>query len=254
MYAVNGITVTVNGESVTYEDVCVKNSDYGTPCNEDSILGLWDYNINALNADGDVLTTINDVSSEQLSKWLGNIRENDAGDVTYARALRITFDLHSDYDTNGNDYDSPKAEAWEKAFIDLTLNDCDAGLNCYPEAFRSIEDEFESVVENGLALIAMSYIAVVIFTAFTLSGRPFLDSRILLSLAAVGTVICGILWGIGFSSFIGQFYSPLHSILPFIILGIGVDDSFVLATAFKNTPSDAPIDERLSDSMGHAAV
>ncbi len=215
--AVNRLTVTVDGELVTYEDVCVKNSDYGTPCNEDSILGLWNYNIDELNADGNVLATINgdDISSEQLKKWLGDIQTNDDGDVTYARALRLTFDLHSDYNSDGNDYKSPKAEAWEEAFLDLTLNNCDTGLNCYPEAFRSIEDEFESVINNDLLLMAMSYIAVAIFTIFTLSGRPCLDSRVLLSLAVIGIVAAGIFWGIGFSSLIGQFYSPLHSILPF---------------------------------------
>ncbi len=251
--AIDDIEVTVSGEVVTYEDVCVKNSDYGTPCNENSILGLWNYNIDTLNADGDVLVTINSESSEQLEQWLGGIQTNDAGDVTYARALRITFDLHSDYN-EGNDYDSPKAEAWEEAFLDLTLNDCEAGLDCYPEAFRSIYDEFQSAIENDLALIAMSYIAVAIFIILNLSGRPCIESRCLLSLAAILTVALGIFWGIGFSSLVGQFYSPLHSILPFIILGIGVDDTFVLNSAFRNTPSDAPIDERLSDSMGHSAV
>ncbi len=254
VYAVNQITVTVDGELVTYEDVCVKNSDYGTPCNEDSILGLWDYNINALNADGNVLDTVNSVSSEQLEQWLGGITTDGTGAVTYARAMRLVFDLHSDYNTDSNDYRSPKAEAWEEAFLDLTLNDCESGFNCYPESFRSIEDEFQSVIDNDLLLMAMSYIAVAIFTILTLSGRPCLDSRVLLSMAVILTVAAGIFWGIGFSSMIGQFYSPLHSILPFIILGIGVDDSFVLASAFKNTPADAPIDEKLSKSMGHAAV
>ncbi len=163
-YAVNDIEVTVSGEVVTFEDVCVKNSDYGTPCNEDSVLGLWNYNINELNADGDVLDTINSESSEQLEQWLGGIQTNDAGDVTYARAMRFTFDLHSDYNPDGNDYSSPKAEAWEEAFLDLTLNDCEAGLNCYPEAFRSIEDEFQSVINNDLALMGMSYFAVAILS------------------------------------------------------------------------------------------
>ena len=39
--------------------------------------------------------------------------------------------------------------------------------------------------------------------------------------------------GFGLSSICGLFYGPVHSLLPFILLGIGVDDAFVIVNAFN---------------------
>ena len=38
----------------------------------------------------------------------------------------------------------------------------------------------------------------------------------------------------GFSSLIGFPYTPMHSILPFLLLGIGIDDMFVIVQSFDN--------------------
>ena len=38
----------------------------------------------------------------------------------------------------------------------------------------------------------------------------------------------------GFSSLIGFPFTPMHSILPFLLLGIGIDDMFVIVQSFDN--------------------
>jgi Niemann-Pick C1 protein len=57
-------------------------------------------------------------------------------------------------------------------------------------------------------------------------------SRWTLSLSALVTVGISTAAGFGLSSLAGLFYGPVHSLLPFILLGIGVDDIFVIANAF----------------------
>ena len=49
----------------------------------------------------------------------------------------------------------------------------------------------------------------------------------------VYSVILGIGLGMGVCCVGGWFWSSLHAILPFIIMGIGLDDMFVLVHSFE---------------------
>ena len=53
--------------------------------------------------------------------------------------------------------------------------------------------------------------------------------------------------GFGLSSLFGLFFGPVHNVLPFILLGIGVDDSFVIANAFNRERKVARKDESDED-------
>ena len=50
-------------------------------------------------------------------------------------------------------------------------------------------------------------------------------------MACVGV---GIGTSYAFSSAIGYPYTPMHAILPFMLLGIGIDDMFVIVQSFDN--------------------
>ena len=58
-------------------------------------------------------------------------------------------------------------------------------------------------------------------------------SRWTLSLGALVMIGISTAAGFGLSAFAGLFYGPVHSLLPFILLGIGVDDVFVIVNAFN---------------------
>ena len=52
--------------------------------------------------------------------------------------------------------------------------------------------------------------------------------RALLTLAGIFGVIMGIIACYGICSALGLFFGPMHSVLPFLLLGIGIDDMFVI--------------------------
>ena len=69
-----------------------------------------------------------------------------------------------------------------------------------------------------------------------------------MSLAALCLVVLSTIAGFGISSLCGLFFGPVHSLLPFILLGIGVDDAFVITNAFnreRNNPRNGEEDEHL---------
>merc|ERR1712151_331702 len=62
---------------------------------------------------------------------------------------------------------------------------------------------------------------------------PNYDSRWTLALGALFAVGLSTGSGFGISSALGLFFGPVHSLLPFILLGIGVDDAFIIVNAFN---------------------
>ena len=58
----------------------------------------------------------------------------------------------------------------------------------------------------------------------------------------------------GFGSYIGLLFSPLMSVLPFIMIGIGVDGMFVLQSALDQTDVSAPIEERMAYTLSSAGA
>jgi predicted RND superfamily exporter protein len=100
-------------------------------------------------------------------------------------------------------------------------------------------------------------------------ARAAVRSRSLLTLACVATLNMSILTTLGLGSLFGYHLTPLHGALPFILLGVAVDDAFVIITCFNEEcgwhldPEDTagreaamarPIGERLSAAMRHAGV
>jgi Niemann-Pick C1 protein len=69
-----------------------------------------------------------------------------------------------------------------------------------------------------------------------------------MSFAALCLVGLSTIAGFGISSLCGLFFGPVHSLLPFILLGIGVDDAFVITNAInreRKNPRKGEEDEHL---------
>ena len=58
----------------------------------------------------------------------------------------------------------------------------------------------------------------------------------------------------GLCSFCGLFFGPMHSVLPFLLLGIGIDDMFVILQSYDNVKTDADLIERFGQAMKKAGV
>lgn len=58
----------------------------------------------------------------------------------------------------------------------------------------------------------------------------------------------------GVASYAGLLFTQLMSILPFIMLCIGVDGMFVLTTALDTTDEALPLEERIGQAMSEGGV
>lgn len=79
----------------------------------------------------------------------------------------------------------------------------------------------------------------------------------MLSIVGVSVVGQAILASYGLCFYLGVFYGPVHPTIPFLLLGIGVDDMFVIIQALDNLSNEEkqlPIPERMARALKHAGV
>jgi len=232
-----------------YLDLCAAGASCLTQSDEPicgcavlGILKLWDYDLAKLQEDEDVMATVNEnyPRKEDLEAAFGK-PVIEGGSLVSAEAFRISYLVNDQSDKVGSaeagSMADPISEAWEKqAFIDTVTS--------VPEDFRTLSvdylagrsfgDEFGGAISGDLLLVQISYAVVFLFLGANMGKFiPGPESRWTMALAALVLVILSTAASFGLSAGMGLFFGPVHSLLPFILLGIGVDDAFVIVNAFN---------------------
>ena len=245
--------------------LCLPGFSDGYPCVITGVLGKWMWQSSLLALEPDdasVLATINaDDAVEDLKRYLGQPTTDGAGAVTSAPSIRLDIFLENREEVVDNEEVDPVGDDWEEFFLDLFEGKTFASaggvaFRAYPWATRSFSDEFGSVITGDVLLVNVSFLIIFIYMALNLGDFTRVKSRVALSLACIVTVGMSIGTSIGLASAFGQFYGPVNSVLPFVLLGLGVDDSFVITSAFDSErprPGEV-VEDRVARALGHAGV
>ncbi|CAB9519756.1 Pick C1-like protein 1 [Seminavis robusta] len=253
----NNDTFTANS---TLVDLCTKaggscasSYDGVCQCLMSGILKMWNYDLETFNNDPDFMDTLNQYGSkEDLMAVLGNPTFDSSDQLVSAEAFTVTYFLDDrSYVQDGSTQD-PINEQWEQdAFLDVIQKDPTPYTNVNIAYFstRSFSDEFGGAITGDLNLVQISYLVTFVFLGATLGKiKCGPGSRWSMSIAAVAMIGLSTIAGFGLSALIGLFFGPVHSLLPFILLGIGVDDCFVIVNAFdreRKVPRKHEDDEAL---------
>lgn len=256
---------TVDGTTYKLADVCITSyatcaNSTGAPvcsCAVRSILKLWNYDLNTLKNDADILGTINgSYNYTDMQGIFGKPVFDDSKNLVSAEAISVDYLNKDRSEEAGSDEEGTEAdpinEGWE---LDVYLKVLEESV---PEKYtsikvdyiagRSFSDEFGGAITGDLALVQISYVVIFVFLGATLGKViPGTGSRWTMSLAALVTVGLSIGASFGLSSALNLFFGPVHSLLPFILLGIGVDDAFVIVNAFDRERTAARSTETNTD-------
>ena len=121
---------------------------------------------------------------------------------------------------------------------------------------RSFGDEFGAAITGDITKLQIAFILILGYATLMLSkcGEGCVGSRVFVSGMGVVSIGLAIASSYGLCSYFGLFYSPLMNVLPFLLLGIGVDDMFVLVNAYDNTNPYLSIAERLGNALSTAGM
>ena len=155
------------------------------------------------------------------------------GSPTTARALRVYF-------RNGDMF-------WQSNVLgQLTLP---AGYTLTSEYDASFDDELAAGLEGDFVLNGVAYVLMIVWVAVTIGGVHKVHGMVLVGLAAVLCVLVSTIAGFGLASAFGVPFNTVAAVLPFLLLGIGVDDSMVLIASFRDTNPAAELHIRVGETL-----
>ena len=209
--------------------------------------------------------------SFELEQVLGGIRRNGVGIPTSAKAVMTSMFLTKDEakvkvhdeDTIEEDVD-PVTYRWEaNVACELGLEeehpiekeDCGgspSGLTYSGLLDRSFDDEFGDAIEGDISKVVISYFMIIIYLVLNLGKRD--DVHSMMGLSAGTLVVIGFAYASsgGIGGICGVKTNPLNNNIPFLLLGLGVDDAFVMVSEFVRHSTLNPSME-LADRVGLAA-
>ncbi|XP_034243315.1 NPC intracellular cholesterol transporter 1-like isoform X2 [Thrips palmi] len=234
---------------VGWEDICIR---YTSWFQEASATGLPD---NLTRADVQRVVTKGLRSSQSvltdISSILAGMKTNAKGEVVSAKAIIFNWLLKESNLT---------APTWEQEFLSRVLHSNRTkpkGVNVYAVATRSYNDMLAQVMDNNMTVLFAGFSLIILYVIFMLGRCNLIQQRIYLSLLGVSIVGLTILTSYGFCFYMGFFFGPVHPILPFLLLGIGVDDMFVICDCLDHVTrqhSNLDIPERIGRAVQTAGI
>ena len=140
----------------------------------------------------------------------------------------------------------PETLRWEKAYVDMMKSRGTGTGSAYVpivggqgkvffDAEFSFDSELNRSVAGDIPLFTVVFILMSALTALALSGWHPSRMRILVVAAGVSLTFLAIAAGYGSMSLVGVPMTSIVFILPFVLVGIGVDDMVVIVKAFDAT-------------------
>ena len=262
-------------DTYTFSNICAKQ---GNACFKSSILDLFNYNqtlIQSFSNDDEILTYINDLDTllletgfeTEINTLLGGITYDNLNNIKSAKIAQFLFFIEPNVElTSANDDKDPPGEAWEYQLSTSLLkvgqySDSSQGIiSVYGYNIHALFKAFGDAIEGDLGLLSSGYILLILYVLWMLGPNNKVHRKIGLALASVLSVMLSISACYGTSSALGFFFGPVHNVLPFLLLGLGIDDTFIIVNAYHNELEKDPehqktdIPTKISNALGHAGV
>lgn len=164
-----------------------------------------------------------------MPKMFGGISQNKStNEISGAKALKITYYVAEP----SNDEDSNRVEDWEELFTEK-LSSLQHGLlnvTIFLSAERSLDDAIADSSSSDIRWFSLTFTLMLQFASMMV-GKLFrnpLTGHSLLALGGTFSVGLGILAGFSLSMMIQTPFVRIVGVLPFLVIGIGLDDMFII--------------------------
>ncbi|CAB3372453.1 Hypothetical predicted protein [Cloeon dipterum] len=247
-------------------------------CLERTLLDLWSYNrsaIQSLTKEGILeklnKTRVSPVFGHPMDyvPLLGGVERNASGVIVSAKSLLTFWVVHVnfsnvDYEKSGNlagtgDLGDAKSLEWEIEFSKLLSSFAAnvTAIDVYYTSGRSFADISNNAMFQDIGKLLLGGFIMFIYIQLQLSKCNWVELRVYLGMAGMVSIVLALIVSYGFCSMLGIFFGPVHHSLPFLLLGIGVDDMFIIMQNFFNlSPAEKikPLPEKIGLMMQHAGA
>ncbi|XP_048147152.1 protein patched homolog 1 isoform X1 [Corvus hawaiiensis] len=199
---------------------------------------------------------------------IGGTVKNSSGKLVSAQALQTMFQLMTpkqmyehfkgyEYVSHIN-WNEDKAaailEAWQRMYVEVVHQSVAQNSTQKVLSFTTttLDDILKSFSDVSAIRVASGYLLMLAYACLTMLRWDCAKSQGAVGLAGVLLVALSVAAGLGLCSLIGiSFNAATTQVLPFLALGVGVDDVFLLAHAFSETGQNKriPFEDRTGECL-----
>ena len=118
--------------------------------------------------------------------------------------------------------------------------------------------EIDRVVSGDLPIFGAAFIVMLVYLALTLGKCNCVEARPLIAVGSLLSTICALIMGFGLGSAFGYQVNAIVLLIPFILLGVGVDDDIIIVESLNRTPLPnndvGKEDIRFGTAMAHSGL
>lgn len=127
--------------------------------------------------------------------------------------------------------------------------------------YHSLQDGINENAERFAPNFVISFTALSLFClvcSITLKKKSWnvdvVRSKPLLACCGLINTVVSLASSFGIMMLIGIPYNVVNTIIPFLIIAIGIDDMFIMNACWDQTDKNLPVHERMQEMMMHAGV
>ena len=116
----------------------------------------------------------------------------------------------------------------------LEENSLPKGIKSYVNVDRAYFDISSKAAKEDAILLIPGFVLMFVYVQVMLGKFTCVQGRSFLAFCGLSSIGLSLGFTYGFCSAFGFFYSPMANLVPFLALGIGIDDMFVIMQCFDN--------------------
>ncbi|KAJ8304745.1 hypothetical protein KUTeg_018328 [Tegillarca granosa] len=183
----------------------------------------------------------------QFKYVFGNVTTNN-GTLTSATVVKLRYNLRQDTEFLSF------SKKWELNFI-KELNKFESNITELSYAYsESLNHELNDNTKGDIKFFSFTFVLMMIYASFVTSGGNCLSQRQNLGRAGVLSTGLSILSSFGLMALIGVKFVNIVGVMPFLVLGIGIDDMFILMSGASDHCSAGTILMRTKNTLRTAGV
>ncbi|XP_045601587.2 patched domain-containing protein 3 [Procambarus clarkii] len=248
---IHSLNITVDGNKLAqYEDLC---SIWDGKCLENNVLHLQNsmpfIENGTLGLSFPLMLDPVTYETYIFPYFFGGTVLDDDSVIESVQALSVYYWLR----TNTQE-EKEKGTRWETALLEA-LQDRDFGsIDVARFVSRTLETELENNTNSVVPYFVVTIVIIVVFSVCSVMMSDWVRTKPWVGLASVISAALSCFSAFGLLMYLGLKFIGINMASPFLMLGIGIDNSFVMLAAWRRTRLQDPVPVRMAETFSEAAV
>ncbi|XP_035699031.1 patched domain-containing protein 3-like [Branchiostoma floridae] len=244
----NVLRTTNTTSGVSFDDLCIRVTDGS--CVVSNALQLMIDTGSGTNLT-DINLTFPYYNPNGLNYTLGLYLGNELGGVEFGpdrRTVLSSTALQFVYIISG------QWSTWTDTFLQVCSEFDSDKITVNYNTYRSLNDELLALPTRVIPYLVAAVGLLVLFSVASCMMLDWVLTKPWLAFMGVLSALLAIVSSFGLVLLTGEQFSTLVAVVPFLLIGVGVDDMFVMIAAWRKCDVRLPVQERMGRAMSDAAA